>query len=263
MTSREREQTSPAFFDRAVDYYDQTRSLTDDAMAQVVRLAVGELAGRGRCLEIGVGTGRVALPLSAAGIDMAGIDVSRGMLAKLLEKSGGAVPWPLAQADARRLPFPDDCFGSAVAALVLHLIIEWEQVLGEILRAVAPGGVFLMMHARDEDSLFRRIANRFRGELGLEDGFAGVNDPSEVDAAMAARGFSGRDLEPVVERREYAPGELIARLEQGLYSWTWSLEDDARRRAADAVRRWADRRYGSLDERLPNETVIAWRAYDL
>ena len=51
-------------FDRAASFYDATRALTPEAMAAVQALLRSELQGRGRCLEIGVGTGRMALPLA-------------------------------------------------------------------------------------------------------------------------------------------------------------------------------------------------------
>jgi SAM-dependent methyltransferase len=53
----------------------------------VERLA--ELAAGGRALEFAVGTGRVALPLAARGVPVAGIDNSEAMLARLREKPGG------------------------------------------------------------------------------------------------------------------------------------------------------------------------------
>ncbi|MEV7996032.1 class I SAM-dependent methyltransferase [Streptomyces sp. NPDC086077] len=59
----------------------------------VVRPAVevlAELAGDGRALELGVGTGRIALPLSQRGVEVHGIDMSRAMVARLREKPGGA-----------------------------------------------------------------------------------------------------------------------------------------------------------------------------
>jgi SAM-dependent methyltransferase len=48
------------------------------------------LAGDRRVLELGIGTGRVALPLAALGVDVHGIDASEAMLARLREKPGGA-----------------------------------------------------------------------------------------------------------------------------------------------------------------------------
>src|ERR1017187_5604153 len=48
------------------------------------------LAGRGRALELGIGTGRIALPLARRGVPVHGIDVSQAMVARLRAKPGGA-----------------------------------------------------------------------------------------------------------------------------------------------------------------------------
>ncbi len=50
---------------------------------------LAELAGAGRALEFGVGTGRLALPLAARGVPVHGIDMSRAMTARLAAKPGG------------------------------------------------------------------------------------------------------------------------------------------------------------------------------
>jgi SAM-dependent methyltransferase len=69
----------------------------DEAQAQmfdprVVDATVGvlaRLAGRGRALELGIGTGRIALPLAGRGIPVHGIDISRAMAARMRAKPGG------------------------------------------------------------------------------------------------------------------------------------------------------------------------------
>ncbi|MEV0281156.1 class I SAM-dependent methyltransferase [Streptomyces sp. NPDC050610] len=48
-----------------------------------------ELTGGGRALELGVGTGRIALPLAERGVAVHGIDMSRAMVARLRAKPGG------------------------------------------------------------------------------------------------------------------------------------------------------------------------------
>jgi SAM-dependent methyltransferase len=64
-------------------YYDRTyRGRTDD-VAYYVRL--GRLSG-GPVLEYGVGTGRVALPLARAGVEVTGVDLSEPMLSALGDK---------------------------------------------------------------------------------------------------------------------------------------------------------------------------------
>jgi len=54
---------------------------------------LAELAGDGRALEFAIGTGRIALPLAARDVDVAGIELSKAMTARLREKPGGdAIP---------------------------------------------------------------------------------------------------------------------------------------------------------------------------
>ena len=53
----------------------------------VDRLA--ELAAGGRALEFGIGTGRIALPLTQRGVPVAGIELSKAMAARLRAKPGG------------------------------------------------------------------------------------------------------------------------------------------------------------------------------
>jgi SAM-dependent methyltransferase len=47
------------------------------------------LAGDGRALELGIGTGRIAVPLAERGVEVHGIDLSRAMVARLRTKPGG------------------------------------------------------------------------------------------------------------------------------------------------------------------------------
>ena len=73
-----------AYGDGIADIYDALYPELDDRAVAVL----AELAGTGRALELGIGTGRVALPLQAAGVHVEGIDVSGAMIAKLREKPG-------------------------------------------------------------------------------------------------------------------------------------------------------------------------------
>ncbi|MDQ4098720.1 MAG: class I SAM-dependent methyltransferase [Actinomycetota bacterium] len=60
------------------------------ALAQLHAEATERDGGPGAVLELGVGTGRLAIPLAARGIDVWGIDDSEPMVARLAEKPGGA-----------------------------------------------------------------------------------------------------------------------------------------------------------------------------
>lgn len=51
--------------------------------------ALADLAGGGKALELGIGTGRIALPLSAKNVEVHGVDASPSMISRLHEKPGG------------------------------------------------------------------------------------------------------------------------------------------------------------------------------
>lgn len=73
--------------DDMADVYDEWFGNMRDTEAAVEFLA--SLAGTGSTLELGIGTGRVALPLARRGITVHGIDASEAMVGKLREKPGG------------------------------------------------------------------------------------------------------------------------------------------------------------------------------
>src|SRR5262245_66474580 len=79
------------YFDEAVaaryDEVELDQFARDEIDAAADLLA--ELAGGGRALELAIGTGRIALPLAARGIEVAGIELSNAMVAQLRAKPGG------------------------------------------------------------------------------------------------------------------------------------------------------------------------------
>src|SRR3954464_5090700 len=75
--------------DVAAHYDDPADVLWQPAGIDPVVDLLAELAGGGRALELGIGTGRIALPLAVRGVPVHGIELSRAMVAKLREKPGG------------------------------------------------------------------------------------------------------------------------------------------------------------------------------
>jgi SAM-dependent methyltransferase len=77
------------FGERVAATYDaHSASMFDPDVVGPAVERLAELAGGGRALELAVGTGRIALPLAARGVPVAGIDSSEAMLARLREKPG-------------------------------------------------------------------------------------------------------------------------------------------------------------------------------
>jgi SAM-dependent methyltransferase len=78
------------FDERAASTYDDDTAdrSTPEVLDPTVDLLV-ELAGDGRALEFGIGTGRIALPLAARGVPVHGIELSSAMATRLAAKPGG------------------------------------------------------------------------------------------------------------------------------------------------------------------------------
>ena len=107
---------------------------------------LAELAGGGRALELGIGTGRVALPLAERGVEVHGIDLSRAMVAKLREKPGGdRIPVEIGDFASTRA---DGTFMLAylVFNTINNLTAQAEQVacFRNAAAHLEPGGCFLI-----------------------------------------------------------------------------------------------------------------------
>jgi SAM-dependent methyltransferase len=78
------------FGERVAASYDESSAemFAPEVVGAAVEVLAG-LAGGGQALELGIGTGRIALPLARSGVDVHGIDLSRAMVARLRAKPGG------------------------------------------------------------------------------------------------------------------------------------------------------------------------------
>ncbi len=74
--------------DVAARYDDSSADMFDPAVVDPTVDFLAGLAGDGAALEFGIGTGRIALPLSRRGVSVHGIDLSDAMVARLREKPG-------------------------------------------------------------------------------------------------------------------------------------------------------------------------------
>jgi SAM-dependent methyltransferase len=73
----------------AARYDESSADMFDAEVVDPVVDFLVELAGSGRALELGIGTGRIALPLAARGVSVHGIELSKAMVAQLRAKPGG------------------------------------------------------------------------------------------------------------------------------------------------------------------------------
>ena len=78
------------FGERVARRYDAAETdMFEPAVVDPVVEFLADLAGDGAALELGIGTGRIALPLAQRGVRVHGIDLSTAMVARLRAKPGG------------------------------------------------------------------------------------------------------------------------------------------------------------------------------
>ncbi len=118
-----------------------------------------ERAGDGPVLELGIGTGRIALPLAARGIPVAGIDASERMVGRLRAKPGGA-ELPVTIGDFADIDVPGGSFSLVYVVFSTFFALltqaDQERCFASAAARLRPGGVFILEAFVPELSLFDR-----------------------------------------------------------------------------------------------------------
>ncbi|MGP3971077.1 class I SAM-dependent DNA methyltransferase [Streptomyces sp. 6N223] len=132
----------------AATYDESSGGAFDPAAIDAAVGVLAELAGEGTALELGIGTGRIALPLAARGVGVHGIDLSRAMVARLRDKPGGdAIPVVIGDFATTRV---EGAGTFSLAYLVFNTInnLTTQEAQVACFRNVAdhlaPGGVFVI-----------------------------------------------------------------------------------------------------------------------
>jgi ubiquinone/menaquinone biosynthesis C-methylase UbiE len=196
------------FHDHECSYYDERFGIRHDHRSALD--ARGEVEGLlGRSLrpgevvaDVGCGTGWLAAGLrrTAPEVTTIGVDLSAGMLGKA--RAAGA--WPLARAEATRLPLRDASVDVVVCRGVLHHLPDVAAALREWRRALRPGGAVVVASEptpaveRHGAVLVRALLPLLRRPLAPEEDFwevaamaanLHVFTPQDIAAAATAAGY--------------------------------------------------------------------------
>ncbi|NDJ84913.1 MAG: class I SAM-dependent methyltransferase [Chloroflexi bacterium] len=134
-----------SFDDRVARLYNRQRAHPPEVSRQIGETIAQQVGPGKQVLEIGVGTGRIAYPIAAAGCKVTGFDISMKMLneTSLNRQSGTTGNITLLRSDMHHMPFRDSGFDAVMAVHVLHLTKDPRRVLEEIARVLAANGVFV------------------------------------------------------------------------------------------------------------------------
>lgn len=218
-----------------------------------------QLAGPGPVLELGIGTGRLALPLAARGLEVHGIDGSPEMVAALRAKPGGAdIPVTIGDfADAMAIPSAgartDGTGGFRLVVLAVNTIFALPSQDAQVAcfanaaRHLAPGGRFAVEAWIPDLGAFRhnrRVRHRVLRE-----------DLVSIESA---------ELEPAEQRMRttqavFRNGSVRLYPANHRYAWPAELDLMARLAGLDREARWADWRRRPFDDHSTTHVTVYQR----
>jgi SAM-dependent methyltransferase len=212
--------------DVAARYDETVGEWNDPAVIEPAVAVLAELAGDGAALELGIGTGRIALPLAARGVRVQGIDLSEEMVARLRAKPGGdTIPVEIGDFATSRV---DGTFALAYVVFntIMNLRTQESQVacFQNVAGHLVPGGRFVM------EIMLPELQRLPRGETFIP-----------FDVAPDHLGLDEYDLvEQGLTSHHYYPATGDYATFPGRYVWPSELDLMAQLAGMELRDRWGD-----------------------
>jgi SAM-dependent methyltransferase len=227
---------------RCADVYDQWFGYFDEAALELLE----ELADGGRVLELGIGTGLLALPLAARGVDVHGIDASPEMVAALRAKPGGEA-LPVTMGDFAEVNVEGEfSLVYVVYNTLFALQTQEEQVrcFGNVAARLAPGGTF--------------VVEAFVPDLSQLSAGQGVRLLHMTDDRVGIRIYQHDPVGQKMRSRQVVFNESGTRIfpVEVRYAWPSELDLMARLAGLRLRARWSDWRRGEFNAKSEKHVSI-------
>ncbi len=220
---------------RVADRYDGQRAHPPEVSARVGKAIAAITGPDANILELGVGTGRIALPVAAAGCRVVGIDISMEMLAQLHHTSPELrEKLQLVRGDITKLPFGDESFDAVTAVHVIHLVDDWQDMLESTARTLRPSAVFIMgrdwidpesMSGQLQNVLRRTVMTLAQGQLKPPAGWGQIATKLE-ELGFAPRQVGDEDIVAAEWEVELTPAQFIEGVKLRTNPESWILSDE-------------------------------------
>ena len=227
---------------RCADVYDQWFGFFDEAAVDVLE----ELAGGGRVLELGIGTGMVALPLAARGVEVCGIDASPEMVAALRAKPGGE-RLQVTMGDFAEVEVEGEfSIVYVVYNTLFALKTQEEQVrcFKNVAARLAPGGAF--------------VVEAFVPDLAQLSAGRGVRLRHMTDERVGIRAYEHDPVGQKIRSRHivFTDGGTRVFPVEVRYAWPSELDLMARLAGLRLRERWGDWRRGRFDAKSEKHVSV-------
>lgn len=222
-------------FDWASSFYDCTRAIPDDLMKKTIEtlLEKVEINSSSRILEVGIGTGRIAIPLSKKlNLNTVGIDISEKMLQKCLEKITPSNNFQLIVADGIALPFSKNQFNVVLTSHLLHFLPDVFQFVEKIASLLVQSGYYIDLEAyvSYNQTLPFKIYYDKLAEVGYRHIYRWELLRRELMIYLSKRGW--KHSQCIVEgEREISINNLVHFIRDRVFSHQRAIADDLHQRS--------------------------------
>jgi len=262
-----------AEFDQIADVYDETRRVLNHETLNGIKEMLTKY-GCHSILEIGVGTGRIAIPLIKDGYDVIGADISR----RMMEKARAKGMRNLFLTEGSRVPFREMSFDATFMAHVFHLLDNPISVMTEAAR-VSRVGVFALLRKRASDrwswfyddnhilndevtrkflderrERFRKIAKKYAWSLDPSHRLRNWRREQEILETYPPDDLKVMSDVVVNDSIE----ERIARFEKGGYSFVSRMPEEMRKEIIEEMRTSSALAQGMIQQRHEAYQLALW-----
>jgi SAM-dependent methyltransferase len=237
-------------------------TMSDDEVGRLWMTA--RLHSGATVLDIGAGTGRVAIPLAGRGCNVVAVEPARGMLAQLREKATDNRVLAVL-AEGSNLPFPGGRFDAVVVARLLYLTPDWRAILAEADRVLAAGGCLLHEWGNgqgDEEWVqIREEARSLFEQAGVPAPFhPGVRSETVVDDELEGLQLLRDGQVEIGPGQAITLQEFLRRIVEGELSYIWGVPEHVRTECLPRLRRWSEQRF-DLERLIPMPREVRWTIY--
>lgn len=251
-------------FSNNAQVYDRRHGsvLAEDVVQRLA--AAASIRSSTNVLDIGAGTGRVAIGLAELGCDVVALEPAPGMVETLRTKADGLPIRPIV-GEGGHLPFSGGLFDVVVIARVLYLTADWRDILREAHRVLVGGGRLLHEWGNGQvDEEWVQIREKARAlfeEAGAPSPFhPGVRSEREVDEHLKILGFvCSADL-PIGPGPTLTLAEFLRRLIDGEFSYIWNVPKNVQEGCLPRLKDWSEQTF-NLERPISMPKELCWTVY--
>jgi SAM-dependent methyltransferase len=232
---------------------------------ELVQSLANRLPRGATIIDIGAGTGRVAVPLAIKGFRLIAVDPALSMLQTMLRKSNDALMLSVA-AEGTCLPFRRNSTEAVVLARLLYLVEDWQALLREAQEVLRHGGILFHEWGNgDTDEAWVQVREKARSlfqEAGAAAPFhPGARSEADVDSCLRDLGFHRREQIEAGAGPAITLADFLNKIETGEFSYIWNVPKDVRDSCLPQLRCWCESKF-DLYQSSPMPAALRWVVYE-